>query len=372
MLSREEHDGIVTRLYASAMGDRAWADTLAHVANRFSSSAAVIQVSDTAFNTIWTENHGYSRAFAEEYYASDVYANDPRVPHFRNIRPGSLYYDHCLYDVTEMDRDARCQQTFEVLGVKYQLGAVTTMPNGVIGALAVLSTDAEGHACEDAIESMRRLAPHVEQALSLGYVTAHQATTRTVLLDALASKADGVVTLGKSGEVSFMNDAARAIVAANDGLSLSAKTFVASRGPETRRLQGMIYDALAASKDSTARPGGQMLVTRPSGRRPLVLRAMPAPPSERFLTGESIACVIHIHDLAAVCLPSRESLNAIFGLTEREADLVIELVRCADLTAAAANAGMALNTARNHLQAIFRKSGVSSQTEAVQLFSRTF
>ena len=46
-----------------------------------------------------------------------------------------------------------------------------------------------------------------------------------------------------------------------------------------------------------------------------------------------------------------------------------ELVRCASL-AAAANAGMALNTARNHLQSIFRKCGATSQTEAVQLFSR--
>ena len=39
---------------------------------------------------------------------------------------------------------------------------------------------------------------------------------------------------------------------------------------------------------------------------------------------------------------------------------------------AAANAGMALNTARNHLRAVFRKTGAANQTEAVQLFGRLF
>ncbi len=60
----------------------------------------------------------------------------------------------------------------------------------------------------------------------------------------------------------------------------------------------------------------------------------------------------------------------VFGLTDREADLAVELARCASLAQAAANCGMAGNTARNHLQSIFRKSGASSQAEAVQLFAR--
>ena len=80
--------------------------------------------------------------------------------------------------------------------------------------------------------------------------------------------------------------------------------------------------------------------------------------------------MIHLQDLAIERLPSRASLSVLFGLSEREADLAIELVRATSLAHAADRAGMALNTARNHLQSIFRKSGVSSQAEAVQLFSR--
>ena len=58
-----------------------------------------------------------------------------------------------------------------------------------------------------------------------------------------------------------------------------------------------------------------------------------------------------------------------FGLTAREADLAIELVRCAGLREAGAAAGMAHNTARNYLQSIFRNCNVTTQAEAIRLFA---
>jgi DNA-binding CsgD family transcriptional regulator len=269
-----------------------------------------------------------------------------------------------------MERDPWCRESFDILKVKYQLGAALRMPNDSTAFLTILSTAGEGHASETAIQAFRRLAPHIEQACALGHVMERQAATQAVLLDALANKVDGVILLGRSGAPTFMNDPARRILAAGDGLAFSAGAFVTRRGPETRNLQRMIADAIAVSSQSGERPGGRMLLTRPSGLQPYVLHVMPAPPTERFLAGQSIACVIHLHDLAAVRLPSRASLSAVFGLTEREADLAVELVRSASLMHAASNASMAVNTARNHLQSIFRKCGASNQAEAVQLLSR--
>ena len=370
MLSRNDHDGLVRRLYASAMGDTPWTDTLAHVANLFHSSAAAVQVSDPSYQNISVENHGYSKEFAAEFYASDVYARDPRIDYYRAVRPGDVYFDHCLYDVAAMERDPRCRESIDILKVKYQLGSAISLPNDATAFLVILSTGREGHASEAAISAFRRLAPHIEQALTLGQVIEQQAATQAVLLDALDSKTDGVVLLDRTGAPTFMNDPAQRILAACDGLAFTEGAFVTRRGPETRGLQRMVRDAIAASEGSGDRPGGEILVSRPSGLHPYVLRVMSAPPTERFLAGQSIACVIHLRDLAAVRLPSAASLSAVFGLTEREADLAIELVRSASLQSAAGNAGMAVNTARNHLQSIFRKCNASSQAEAVQLFSR--
>lgn len=370
MIDADEHDDIVERLYASAIGEAPWTETLARVAGLFGGSSALCQVTDEQFRYQVAENHGYSREFAEAFYASEVFAKDPRIPHFRAVRPGDVYYDHCLYSVEEMDRDPRVQESCSILGLKYQLGTLVSMPNGNIGTFTLLTTEKEGHATEEAIRAFRRLVPHIEQALSVGHILEHRAATQTILLEALAGKADGVILLDRFGVPSFMNDAASAILSGNDGLALVAGAFTARRGPETHRLRGMIGNAIAATSNGPVQPGGHMLITRPSGRRPLVVRVMPAPQVERLLAGNSVACVIHLHDLAAERVPSKALLCAAFGLTNREADLAIELVRCADLAAAAANARMALNTARNHLQSVFRKCGVSSQTEAFQLLSQ--
>ena len=370
MLSRNDHDGLVMRLYASALGDTPWVDTLAHFANQFHSSAAAIQVSDPLYKNITAESHGYSKEFAAEFYASDVYERDPRIKYYRSVRPGDIYFDHCLYDVAEMERDPRCRESIDILKVKYQLGAALSLPNDVTAFLVVLSTASEGHASEAAISAFRRLVPHIDQACALGHLMEQKSTTQTVLLDALASKADGVILLDRTGAPTFVNDPARQMLAAGDGLAFRDGAFVTRRGPETRCLQRLVLDAIAASDGAGDRPGGETLVTRPSGLHPYVLRVMPAPPTERFLAGQSIACVVHLRDLAAIRLPSAASLSAVFGLTEREVDLAIELVRSTSLQSAAGNAGMAVNTARNHLQNIFRKCNASSQAEAVQLFSR--
>jgi DNA-binding CsgD family transcriptional regulator len=370
MLSRDDHDAIVGRLYASALGETPWRETLRNVAGRFGASASLMQLMTPGGQIAAVENHGYSAEFAAKFFQSEYYVKDPRLPYFRRVRPGSIYFDHALYDVEEMNRDPDCRASCDVLKVTYQLGAVASLPNGATGYLTLLSNEAEGHASEQAVQAYRRLAPHIAQAMSLGQVMEHRAATQAALLDALARKADGVILLGRSGAPTFMNDAARAILASGDGLAFSNGQFVTCRGPETRRLQLLIGAAIAARPPSETPPGGEMLVTRPGGMRPYALRVMPAPKTDCFFASLSVACVIHLHDLAVVRVPSKALLVAAFGFTEREADLAVELVRCASLAGAAANCGMALNTARNHLQGVFRKSGTANQTEAVQLFTR--
>jgi DNA-binding CsgD family transcriptional regulator len=370
MLGRDQYDAIVERLYASALGDSPWLDTLQHIAVRFGASGSLIQVHDSASTVVGFTTYPFSEEFSARFYASELYRNDPRFRYFQQVAPGRIYFDSALYDVAEMERDPHVRASNDALGSRYSLGAVAGLPNGASAWLSLLRTGAEGHADAAAIAAYRRLAPHVEQALSLGLVVQQRAATQAALLDALAAKADGIVLLGCSGTPSFMNDAALAILAADDGLAFVQGAFVTRRANETRKLHRLIAAAIAPGPPCDSRPGGELLVTRASGSRPYVLRVMPAPPTERFLSGLGIACVIHLHDLAAIRLPSRSLLVAAFGLSGREADLAVELVRCASLAGAAARAGMALNTARNHLQAVFRKSGTASQAEAVQLFSR--
>jgi DNA-binding CsgD family transcriptional regulator/PAS domain-containing protein len=370
MLGAEEHDRLVGRFNASAMGDAPWPETMEQLASAFDSQVSVVRANDSSNRVLDFAAYPFSRQFAAEFFAGDVYGNDPRVKAIAKVRPGTIYFDHALYDVDQINRDPFARACNDAIGIKYSLGAVADLPDGATGVLAILQSETKGHASESAIVAFGRLAPHWAQAMSLGQVLERRASTQDALLEALADKADGVILLNRLGMPTFMNDAARTILVAGDGLAFCAARFITRRGPETRKLQGLIHDAVSASRPSEVRPRGQMLITRPSARRPYVVRVMGAPRTERFQAGGGIACVIHLHDLAAVRLPSQAVLCAIFGLSEREADLAVGMVRCASLTGAAIDCGMALNTARNHLHSIFRKSGTRTQAEAIQLFTR--
>lgn len=204
----------------------------------------------------------------------------------------------------------------------------------------------------------------------LGHIVEQRTLTRDALLEALSEKLEGVVLLDHAGAPSFANDAAAAILRAGDGLAYAKGAMQTCRAAKSRKLQAMIGSAIARAANEREGGGGRLLVTRPSGRRPYVVRVLPAPRAERFLTGTSIACVVYIQDLSLPPAPPVEALRLTFGLTQREAELAVELVRCAGLEPAAANAGMAINTARNHLQKLFLKTETGTQAEAVQLLSR--
>ena len=370
MLRQGDHDRLVSGFYAAAMGDATWQDSLGQVNALFDGTATVLNIFDTERAQISLEIHGRPVDTAVEYYSGEIHANDPRTPHLYNAAPGAIYYDHMLYNVEEMARDRWCQAATDAIGISYSLGVMMRLPNNISAAMAVLTSPSQGHASEAAIEALRRVAPHLEQACALGHVMEAGAATQAALLEAVALKVEGMILLNLSGAATFINDAAQAILLANDGLALTNQGFVTHRPPEARRLQQLVHGALGARHGAGRRPGGRVLVTRPSGKRPYVVSVMPAPPTERFLAGHSIGCVVHLQDLADVALPSRTTLSAVFGLTDREADLAIELVRCAGLEPAAASAGMAYNTARNHLQSIARKTGAQGQAEIVQLLGR--
>lgn len=370
VFGNDDRDNLISQFYASAMGETPWTATLGLAAGLFRSSASLLQVNDAAGNVLAIENYGYSREFSDAFFASEAYVNDPRIPYFRRVPPGTIYFDHMLYDVGEMERNRWCRESFDILKTKYQLGAILRLPHDLTVGFAILSSPEEGHATQSAIESFCHLVPHIEKACALGHILARNMETRAALLDGLARKADGVILLDRAAAPVFMNEAAADILSAGDGLAFTNEVWTSRRLPETRKLQCLIQGAITASRSKNEQCGGYMTVSRLSGRRPYALHILPAPKTEQFLAGQGIACVIHLQDLAAVPVPSRDSLREVFGLTERETDFTIEFMRCQSLRHAAANAGVALNTARNHLQSVFRKTGSDNQAELAQLLSR--
>jgi DNA-binding CsgD family transcriptional regulator len=129
-------------------------------------------------------------------------------------------------------------------------------------------------------------------------------------------------------------------------------------------------DELRGERSGDARRGARdvVLARRREGRPPLWLRAVPCSPREAStLDGQPGWFWVLIDDPDDVPRPSVEALSTMLGLTHAEARLCALLVGGLRLEQAAAELGIAHETARTHLKATFRKTGARSQADLVRM-----
>ena len=102
-----------------------------------------------------------------------------------------------------------------------------------------------------------------------------------------------------------------------------------------------------------------------------MIDALPVAGLTADVFGPSLAVLVVTDlELEAHPAPPEEALRAAFGLTAAEARLAAQLVGSGSLNAAADALGIAKETARNQLKAVFAKTGTHRQAELVALLAR--
>lgn len=179
-----------------------------------------------------------------------------------------------------------------------------------------------------------------------------------------------VFLVNEHAVLQFANAAARRLLHAADGVMLCGRRLAACVNGDAVRLRELIA---AAARDPRA-PGRRsalrvMAVRRSSGRLPLSTTAisMPAEPSTAVSIARNV--LLFIADPEVQGNVSAAHLKVFFGLTEREAAVALALLRSGSLPSAATELGVALTTARSHLQHVFDKTATRSQVALAQLLS---
>jgi DNA-binding CsgD family transcriptional regulator len=184
-------------------------------------------------------------------------------------------------------------------------------------------------------------------------------------LDAFEMIDTAALLVDRLGQVMRANGVADAKL--GDGLRVVNRRLTAS-DPDTTA-------ALARLIGSTARDASDGAILLPPvavpvpDRRPFVVYALPLRGMIRDLFGHARAIVV-VRDLGERPPPSTIHLTSLFGLTTAEAKLASRLAAGASLNTAADELGIARETARNQLKAIFQKTGVHRQAALVALLRR--
>jgi len=175
----------------------------------------------------------------------------------------------------------------------------------------------------------------------------------------------GVILINAIGEVTVCNQHAEEIVRQADGLSVIKSRLCAAASGEAEVLDRLIANAVA---DSHHVASGVAIVRRPSLRQPFVLIVSRLTSSAVVMDDPSRPrAVVLVNDPSDAERANAELLIDLFGLTRREAEVALAVVAGHGLRAAAQQLGIALTTARTHLQHVFEKTRTRRQSELTSL-----
>jgi DNA-binding CsgD family transcriptional regulator len=203
-----------------------------------------------------------------------------------------------------------------------------------------------------------RLSSAVALSRALGFARADAA------LAAFELSGSAVVLLDRFSEVLRINGTAQRLLGPD--LQIARKRLASRDRNVTAALDRALHALLWAQTSSALMPP---VVLPRDGKRPLLAYPMRLSNVSADALAPCQALVV-IVDLNARPRPPESSLRASFGLTGAEARLAVRIATGASLESVADEIGIALETARYQLKAIFAKTDTHRQAELVSVMAR--
>ncbi|MEZ5669001.1 MAG: helix-turn-helix transcriptional regulator [Alphaproteobacteria bacterium] len=276
---------------------------------------------------------------------------NPRMRYAQRHAAGLVVCDHQFIDDRGMDRSEFYDAIGRHSGLRCFIGS-RLFDDGDISLYHTLEfATRHGRPDRAQIEAFRRLAPNVGRAWRLARQSGGGHTADAWVPDHVPW---AVFALDHAGKVLRMNRLAEAIVRDGGGLRVDRGALAARARQADALLRGAIGSALRG-EDAV------MLVPR-AGAAPLALRLIPLPATSR-VDPRHPAVVAHVHDPQQPGPGRMALMRRLYGLSAAEERVVALLAEGKDLEESAAVLGISRNTARNHLQSVFAKTGTRRQSE---------
>lgn len=180
------------------------------------------------------------------------------------------------------------------------------------------------------------------------------------LLDRLSM---GIIMTERDGRVRLVNELARGVVEAKDGLIIDRAGIIRANSiDQTHALHAMIRLCTDGAPGESVPVDGTLGISlsRPSGKPPLLLLA--APVGKQY---SGVVLFVTDPDQPLVIMP--ETLVSLYGLSLAESRLVLGLVAGKQIETVSEESGTSIHTLRTQLKSVFRKTGTRRQSEVVKL-----
>ncbi len=350
---------LVSQFYAAATDPSRWDVALADLQRVFAARTASLHVTDRGQRRVKARNAGAeSPAYYEYHRTLDFVAAV-----VESAPPGAIFTG------TEV-LEPHVRSGFyadRVAPSEYEDGVFAALGTGVPTWLCIAGRQRPMPFADADVRLLRRILPHLQQALRMEQEFRELAGERALAVDLLDQLADAAVVVGRDAGVRFENAAARSLLRGSDGLSVDRHGVLTV--PSSQRVHAGLEQLIrracpAAEAGGPPRVGGSLAVPRPQGRRPYLVHVVP------LGEGRSAGAAVVIVDPERRERPTiARRLQQLFDLTAAETAVACIARRGLGAQATADELHLSTATVRTHLHHIFRKTGTSRQAELTYLLT---
>lgn len=301
-------------------------------------------------------HEAFDRYFKEGWHQRDLRARG--VPLLLQGR--KVFTDEDIATPEEMRREPFYNECVYPAGMK-GFAAVGFFAESRLWALAIQRAAREGPFEPSELQALAGLADKLTAAATLSVVVGQSALSAAT--DALNLVHQPALVLDRRGAVIRTNRAAEDIF--DDDIRVRDRRLQVNDRSAALAL-GALIDRMALSADL---PQVEPVTIRRRLKKPVIARIHPIPPAAQspFLGARALMI---LSSLAPKPPLSTNLLTGTFGLSPAEARLAAIMAGGVDLRTAAEELGIARDTARNQLKAIFAKTGAHRQSELVELLAK--
>jgi DNA-binding CsgD family transcriptional regulator len=360
----------VNRIYEAALEPDLWPGVLRLICDDLDGESVLAQIRDKLSyaplisSEVNVDPEGLA-AYADYYYKRDLWAQ-----HFPSFNEGGVYTSSQLVPKDVLDKSEFLNDFLRSYGGPNALFGIPLRSDTFESNFTIIRKANKDAFEIEAQRYLRHLMPHVKRAYQVGQKLGHAQSVSDAVNFATTCDTIGVVAIGHDGQSVFVNDVAKCIFQANDGLYMDKLGIHALNRNENDLLQRTISVALAACSGVGTEPDESLAVSRPSLKRPYTLFISPlsSPKSALWFALPRVVVIVKEPEVEIDFSP--QTLKRAFGLTPREAMLVAKLFNTTSLKETAEQMGITGVSAREYLKRVFYKTDTHSQAELVKLLSR--
>jgi DNA-binding CsgD family transcriptional regulator len=359
---------LVASIYEAALEPSQWGAVLEAVQESLQADSSALYLTDLqALDASFEVSRGLDRVRLQDYFHY-YFQVDPCFSYRMSHPVGTVAASHEIMPDSQFARTEFYQDFLRHLGRFYTVGGMIAREPSRVAVFTVQRERRRGPFNEREQAHLRALFPHVRRAFQIGRQLAASEAERHAMLALLERIPTGVLLLDERCRVAFLNRRAEAILAAGDGLVMTAQGVRAVQPELQRALAELIQGAVATGAGRGTHAGGALSLHAARGREsyqvlvtPLRMQAV------RVDVGRDRICAalfLHLRDSQPAL--SVDVLRDLFGFTSAEARVAVALALGRRPEEIAAEAATSRYTVRAQLSAVYHKLGVHRQAEAVQ------